>query len=433
MLWRKFVITFSTTIVKGCGKEVTDTMQIGEVLDSSDPGDKIIQRFFYQFASIAQMAIDLIGENSPIIEIFCEHFEDGICRLQDGKFVAIQIKTREIGLDPYKAGDTEIVSAFSRFSKIEDEFSAQIKRFVFLTNHGFWHDKPNGSNLKNIMNLIQANKYATYDDADKLVKGFIDKINKKSGVSKDVILRCLKKTVLENGPGLKDIQLRVIQRLSVIPQLMTKSHKELQTLAERLIFKVFELSSYSMEDIYRDYMFLFSNPEGMRDKVIINNKRLTKESIERLIEEVCSEDLLQGTKYFQVVSLPKGFTKLQRKMLQGGLPVEEVQLTIDHKTSLEKFLISEMYKSENRADKINNHLRLIVTTECQEAYGEARQQDEKFGQQMLSDVRKRLRERWRIEREFIPNLRYEHFCGYAGVLTEECKVWWSEKFDVEEE
>ena len=51
---------------------------------------------------------------------------------------------------------------------------------------------------------------------------------------------------------------------------------------------------------------------------------------------------------------------------------------------------------------------------------------------MLMDIRRRLKKCFEDEKDNLFGIRYEHLSGFVGLLTEECKVWWSEKFDIPE-
>ena len=90
-----------------------------------------------------------------------------------------------------------------------------------------------------------------------------------------------------------------------------------------------------------------------------------------------------------------------------------------------------MYKlGPDESDALYNQVRLIVQTECQESYDENFKLDKEFGIEMLKDVRKRIRDRVSQEKDKFKGLSYEHVMGVASILTEECTVWWSEKFDL---
>ncbi|KGF73984.1 hypothetical protein DO97_00105 [Neosynechococcus sphagnicola sy1] len=83
-----------------------------------------------------------------------------------------------------------------------------------------------------------------------------------------------------------------------------------------------------------------------------------------------------------------------------------------------------------KADSQYQHLRNIIWTECQEAHDDVYTESMPFGSDMLKELRKRLRDRYNRDRQQFFECTYEHLCGIAGILTEECLVWWSPEFEI---
>ena len=73
---------------------------------------------------------------------------------------------------------------------------------------------------------------------------------------------------------------------------------------------------------------------------------------------------------------------------------------------------------------------MLVRNECQEAYDAAHAASDGGGSRMLTEVRQRLRERHVGGRDELFGCAYEHLLGVAGMLTEDCTVWWSERFEL---
>ena len=49
---------------------------------------------------------------------------------------------------------------------------------------------------------------------------------------------------------------------------------------------------------------------------------------------------------------------------------------------------------------------------------------------MLIELRTKLRSKLKENITF--DCQYIHLLGVAGILTEECKIWWSEKFKIDD-
>jgi len=83
-----------------------------------------------------------------------------------------------------------------------------------------------------------------------------------------------------------------------------------------------------------------------------------------------------------------------------------------------------------RADRQFTHISSIVRNESLEARDVTFDAGNPFGTKMLVEIRKRLRERVSNNPGQFLGCQYEHLLGTAGILTEMCDVWWSDKFQL---
>jgi hypothetical protein len=79
-----------------------------------------------------------------------------------------------------------------------------------------------------------------------------------------------------------------------------------------------------------------------------------------------------------------------------------------------------------------NQIENVVKAECDAAHLRAAQGAKPFGQRMLIDVQDRLQHVAKEEAEKVGRQPYEVLIGMAGILTESCPVWWSERFDLKD-
>jgi hypothetical protein len=77
-------------------------------------------------------------------------------------------------------------------------------------------------------------------------------------------------------------------------------------------------------------------------------------------------------------------------------------------------------------------LENVVFGVCDDVYLRASQLSSPYGIKMLIEVQDRLKQLALAEPERVDHQDCELLFGVAGLLTEECKVWWSEKFQLEE-
>lgn len=406
---------------------------LNTVIDETDRGDDVQKRFRYQHAYAAIMSLHLLEDESDFTELYCEHFEDILMKRKDSKYAGLQVKTRNLDQTPFKASDTAIKKTLKRFLKLERDYGSDFYRYAFVTNGGFWHEKENHNNLPFLIDKIfDYENISILDDSD------FDKImeiaDDLDGVNAETVFRTLKKFKITTGPGLNDINSRLVNLLSQSSDLSGKSYPDLYELSKRLISKTAQASSLTYSSPEHDYLILYANPHLAANAEILEGKRITKEKIMTVIQDFIIEEApLRTFDSLDISSFPKGTRNLEIKMMAGEISVSNIDLIKDYKYSAEALLQENLYKNQPAKTKeLFDALSLIVRTECQEAYDANHTNNESFGQNMLMDVRHRIRQRHEQDCQHMFNGKYEHLMGVAGILTEECIVWWSDSFEIPE-
>jgi len=113
-------------------------------------------RYRYQAGYAALVSLGLLDDPPEYEEVFCEHHEDTLIKQSGDKFVGIQVKTREIGQEPFKSNDEQIINTIKRFVEQFVNFPGYYVRFVIATNHGFWANKKD--NTKNLHHMLEVAK-----------------------------------------------------------------------------------------------------------------------------------------------------------------------------------------------------------------------------------------------------------------------------------
>jgi hypothetical protein len=421
----------------------TPDLTPANMLDAKDLGDDVQRRFRYQAAYAAILSLTLLDDNSEFEEIFCEHHEDTLVKKKDGTFIGVQVKTRSPGKNPFKSDDEQILRALKRFVEQALEFPQYYSRFVLATNYAFWTEKK--ENSKNLFYLLQLAKDAVASKTTTLkrslstyVNDLIERVDSGKSVTRDNVLDVLSKIEVQdnNLPKFDDIESRIARHIPDFYDVGEARYDELLKVAKILINKTFDAAALSSVSAKQMYFALCSNPTQARTNEIIEGKRITRETVERILQECLSADTLLRTRNPVLLSdLPRGMWKLELKMAKGGIYASNINYAKDHKYSYETLFDTWICKYSNNLQKAREryeHLNVIIGNECQEAYDIASQKGEPFGREMLIDVRHRLRERLKNEPESFFDCKYEHLLGVAGVLTELCNVWWSEEFAIPE-
>jgi hypothetical protein len=124
-------------------------------------------------------------------------------------------------------------------------------------------------------------------------------------------------------------------------------------------------------------------------------------------------------------------SRLEQKMERGGL-ADQFESMQTRTRSAERYFLELASRKPNEYEKILDQVENFVKGECDDAKLEVSQQGTIYGRAMLTEVTKRLKSAAKERSRMVYNLEPECLIGIAGALTAECKVWWSEKFQIED-
>jgi hypothetical protein len=396
---------------------------------AEDVGADTQRRFRHQACYAAILSLGLLDIGGPLEELYCEHHDDVVLRLSSGLFRAIQVKTRMVGRVPFKAGDAEIVSALRKFAFLERNYPGQFDGYILAANVGFWHEKKNGSNLQHLLDGIKAGSLG-------VAAGLLKKIAEtKPTVAVTVVAVALQKVTLTETPGLDDVESRLREQLAQISEFRGRRYDELKVASDALRECIFKASSLSGLSALPEYLVLCSDsPETVLEQHVIQSKRISKEIVREVLNHgLSSITLLRTHQLVPISELPTGMTRMEIKMAAGGLTVSEIEHLKDLKYSAESLLQEWLYRyGPDRAQDYYEHFRVVVRDECLAAQQTSEQAEGLYGNRMLSELRKNLAQRAATQAGEVPEHRREHLLGVAGILTEDCKVWWSTEFRLPE-
>lgn len=433
------------------------------VLSVSDPGDEMQRRLRYQAVQLARMVLGLFDETEDIEEVLCEQHEDGLVKYRTGKFRGVQIKTKNDGSAPFKAGDAEIVGAIQKFIREEEEFPDCFSGFLLSTNCGFYRDKKNGSNLEHLLSEAKGKRLS---EVSSHVLGYLKKLcpgakssanlrvpvvgNQPTTIAQDSALpvapaqkskeaeleralSVLQKLMLEATSSLSSMEQLLIQAVSLCPIVgQQQTYADLTKIAEALIAEVLKASSRQHGSTKQAYFAICNDPQRAMADSIIDAKRFTRTRAEQTLRSAFTRHTGQATSTpFRVDSLPVGTRNQNAKMTGGGVLIDDVGEAVQQRLAAEHLVTKWLNKvGFEKANGRYQDLRSMVLTECNQARIEATQVGPQYGPVMLEKVKQRLKAIHESQAKSLEDVRYDHLLGIAGLLTEECPVWWSEKFDL---
>lgn len=402
-----------------------------DTLSTGDPGDETQRRFRYQAAYGALLCLQLLDDDGDIQEIFCEHHEDLLVRKNTGKWTGIQIKTRRPDLGPFKSDEDAILHAIQRFVLLDREFPEQFEAFVIVANCDFWRATENGKNLEYVITVLREKPSANLSGA---IKDIVSDLRARCKCPKKNIVSTIGKIRLDGTvPKFEDITLSVASAIGQIPEFTDRMLPDLMNAASALIAGVLERSALTCDKPIRTHIVLSSDPEDLKVKEAVLHKRMSAD----LVIDVIRENLngAVGLRTATPESLPAqpfGHHILEEKMSAGGISFQSIDLAKDHLRSAEYLLQQWLHRfGPASATMRYEQLRVIVKTQCIEAYDNRYLDDEPFGRPMLSDVRNRLKSVAESDPASVFNARYEHLLGIASLATQDCAVWWSKEFPID--
>ncbi len=121
---------------------------------------------------------------------------------------------------------------------------------------------------------------------------------------------------------------------------------------------------------------------------------------------------------------------LEQKLDRAGL-ADLIDYMKAREQATEYHFLEEQAKAPLAASQQLLQVEEAVHGECLEAFMTARRPEAPFGQAMFNDVTTRLRALEARRKNLLGGEPYEVLVGTAALLTSECRLWWSERFQLE--
>lgn len=396
-----------------------------QVLASGDPGDDTARRYRYQWTYAAISCCLMLDDTQDTIEVFCEHHEDVLLKHADNTFSGLQIKTRSSDQEVWKTGDEAFTKSCARFAKLEADFPGQFRRFRFLTNHPL-HAAKNNQDICHVLAIIKA--AASAAGLPSGVTSFLSRIAKEAGCSDEVAFVAMQKTEANDDlPKLPDVTTRLAQTLTDVWNRAEECpFSSVKRAARALVNECQEASSLAHEDVLPAYLSVTADPVSTELSARLVGKRIDRERMLRVLDQGLNELAPLETESDLLIDPGTGTSDLlQKKLDAGGFSAVSRNSAEDLRDKAD-YLGLVWTKKHGRTTGLQRytHVRSLVLSDAARAFEQATRDDEKFGIDMLSQLRARFRER-RREGNQLYDSTDEHLEGFAYALTSECKVVWS--------
>ncbi|RST80580.1 DUF4297 domain-containing protein [Aquibium carbonis] len=408
------------------------------VLDKADSGDDVAARFDYQHAYAAINAIRLITGEGDCVEVICENQEDFLLKKISGRFIGTQIKTRKITLPPFKAGDEQITIALGKFCLLDQKFPGCFEGFDFTTNHSFWKNEQSLNNLPWLLDTLRQRGGIKGLRENSAMRQYVEEIAASTGLSpQNVAATLLRTTIRGHEAEITHIGSNVKEALCECPGMEELPYATVATIAKALVQLAREASAKALRGPITELYAPGTDLTQVVDGQLLAGKRICKADVLGVIDRFKGggkpyEDINVST-LVTPSDAPSDLVIAFRKLAKGGVEAGRVTNIEDRVRSFESLFLewSRRY-GVNEATKRYNNVLAAVQFEAAEAQAAAEKGGGPYGSAMFGLLADRLMARVRDDRDQLHGCRPEHLIGAAGLLTQQCKTWWSPQFNAAE-
>ncbi|MFV1535712.1 dsDNA nuclease domain-containing protein [Phaeobacter sp. JH204B] len=403
-------------------------------LDTKDPGDDTLERYKYQCSVAAINCVRLLTASTNVVRVVCENYEDILIEHSDGSFVGLQVKTRKIDLDAFKSTDHAVIKSLSRFCALDQMFPGKFTAFDFSTNHWFWETSQNEKNLPWLIDRIKERGNVKRLPNTNPLRKFVKSICETSTFTEEQVVSTLCKTVLNcRSEPVSVIAVRVREAVGSYPATSELTFSQNAKVAEDLVNLTFQASSKKLDGEVTDLYAAGVSFDAILDAHTLAGKCIRKDQVERLlVPPKDSSEPLELSSLVPIESLPTHLAVMVQKLDKGGLQAARIEQMNDLVQSFQALLFRWINKhGVKQAEARYQTLLATVKFECTEAQIASEAPDTQYAPRMYELLFERLRARVAEEHVDLHGCRPEHLMGAAGMLTEQCKTWWSPKFKIE--
>lgn len=393
------------------------------VIALADPGADTARRFRYQYGYALVLLIRGAMLQQRFRAIWCEQHEDILAEVSADQFDAFQVKTQKPEDGHIECGTPSFAKSVARFAQHEEKFGAKINRYVFISNAASFTTQSVAEAARSPERLVAALRDKTNPLPD-FAKAALARLVKDTGIDEARLMPALMKLELIKGPDLDGLNSHLHVMLHKLDACAGWYPYQLEQLRDYLLGKIQQASSLGGEDPARYYCGLNepAHPE-------LQNKRLTPAEVQATLHDFGAGSFryLAGLGQLKPGGGPAGARHiLRQKMQRGGLDYYYDSLLRKTVTAEQEFLSLIHHGKEGHA----NQIECVVKDTCDQARLAAETTTSGFGKPMLLKMTDRLTEIARQEPTKVHQKPPEFLLGVAGMLAENCQVWWTEPFEL---
>lgn len=411
-----------------------DTQRAARVEEtrSTDPGDQTERNFRYQHQYGVVLLAAVRRRTVHYTSLYCEHHEDFLCERPDGLFDGYQVKTSKPEGGAWTLTSPALVRSIGRFIELLAAYPEQIGTFFFVSNSEVDSVTPASTDdarrgrCPGLM-LQHLKTCSTVDAIQEPFRKAFDGLAAALGAEPARLLDVLKRLEIIKGPSREEFDASLAhEHLGALPECADLTTGQLRELCNDLVARFHRAASLYVIDPDRHVRGLFT---GEASDPAVAAKRIVCADVALTVPEVAAKSFAyQGEPTISLDrSRPEGV--LEQKLSRGGLD-DTVEYMKAREQAAEYCFLEEQAKDPLAAGRQLRQVEEAVHGECLEAYMAAKTSGQPFGQVMFNDVSGRLRKLEKDRKDLLGGHPYEVLMGTAALLTSECRVWWSERFQL---
>ncbi len=403
---------------------------------TDDPGDETQRNFRYQHAYGAILLVAAAAGLHPYQAIWCEHHEDLLAERTDATYDAFQVKTRRPEIGDWTLADEAMRHSVKRFVELHHKFGSSIRLFYIVSNADFSAVGLQIQDLKKIKNspvrLLEAVQGSSQvGDVPVPFMEVLAAMAIEFGCEQVELFAVLKRTKLLKGPNRDQFESEVAHmHLPKLAECRLLPAASLNAVRDEIIQKVYGASSLRIEDPRQHLPHI----DGQ------SNPRLLAKRLEVSVVATCVMQSVNMVFRYQTgdSTLAIGGSGSQRdvlraKFVKAGL-VDQLPVMERRTLDTEQRLMELAHTLPDTFDDLLKQLEGVVQAECAEAQLVAQLSQASptatYGPVMLASVFQRLKSIAEQTPRKVGHEPYECLVGIAGLLTEQCTVWWSDRFNL---
>jgi hypothetical protein len=403
--------------------------------NAADPGDITQRAFRYQHAYGVVLIAAARRGTRDYLALWCEQHEDLLCERADAKFDGYQVKTSRPERGPWRMANPEMINVIARFADLVQAFGDKIGNLYFVSNTDCDAVTPASSDDRRrarcpSLFLEHIRSCSNYSEIQPPFLEAFNDLCGACGCPPDRMLEVLHRTHLIHGPSITEFDAALAhEHLGSLPETAGFTASQLDRLRDYLIGLVYRASSLQVTDPIRHLRPVIER--GSLDPVLAAKRIVIADVVIQRDRPPSSFPVqFPGPSSISLTSRPPARVR-QAKLEAGGLG-DMQDYFADRELATEAHLMGETHKRPDYAVNLLRQLEVLVLGECAEAFLRHYHPSERFGREMLIEVQDRLRTLAISRPDMVGHQEYEILIGMVGLLTGDCRVWWSERFPITE-